>query len=284
MASLITIRLYNEDWTPKTLASPKLSAIREKDNVKVLDLVSMVEVWEWFYKYNFTKYNKSDLYFFFVDWEQYDDVNKLDSYWNKNTRWRDNAIIIDEDKLAKNIWSLKEKDVKKWTIAEHIFNLSNISLEELNIKVDEVFNVLFKKSNELWLVVKWAIAWIKIPEQINDKKLLENIKILVKTSLEAYSDNTQKALEALENTLVEVLSTIEKYDDSGLLKEVKTIFENISNLSSKIETFKSIDKKVDLNNNTLENVVNQWINWINKELAEINRKMIIVFSRLNQNK
>jgi hypothetical protein len=57
--------------------------------------------------------------------------------------------------------------------------------------------------------------------------------------------------------LVEVLSTIEKYDDSGLLKEVKTIFENISNLSSKIETFKSIDKKVDLNNNTLENVVNQ---------------------------
>jgi hypothetical protein len=41
---------------------------------------------------------------------------------------------------------------------------------------------------------------------------------------------------------------------------------------------------VDLNNNTLENVVNQWINWINKELAEINRKMIIVFSRLNQNK
>ncbi len=284
MSSLITIRLYNEDLTPKIWANPKLSAILESDSSKILDWVDMVEVWEWFYKYNFKDYNKSELYFFYIDWEQYDDVNKLDSYWNKDTWWRNNSIILDEDKLAKNIWNLKKKDVQKWSIAEHIFDLKNISLEELNTKINEVFNTLFKKSDELWLVVKWAIAWIKIPEQINDKKLIENIKILIKTSLDSYSDNTIKALDTLEKVLVDSLSTIEKYDDSGLLNEVKSIFQNIEDLSDKIESFKSIDKKVDLSNNTLENVVNHWIDWINKELAEINRKIAIVFSRLNQNK
>jgi hypothetical protein len=29
-------------------------------------------------------------------------------------------------------------------------------------------------------------------------------------------------------------------------------------------------------------VVKNWIDWINKELSEINRKMVIVFSRLNK--
>ena len=282
MASLITIRLYNDDGTPKTWASPKLSAIREKDWVKVLESVDMIEVSDWFYKYNFAKYNKSELYFFFIDWEQYDDVNKLDSYWNKDTRWRFNSIIIDEDKLAKNIWNIKEKDVNKWTIAEHIFNLKNTSLEDLNIKVDDLFNSLFKKSDELGLTIKWAIAWIKIPEQINDKKLLENIKILLKTSIDSYWEHIQKSLETLENTLVGIISTIEKYDDSTLLSEVKSVFSDIEKLNEKVDNFKPLDIKLDNNNKLLEWVVKNWIDWINKELSEINRKMVIVFSRLNK--
>jgi len=283
MASLITIRLYNDDWTPKTLAKPKLSAIREKDSVKVLESVNMVEVSNWFYKYSFADYNKSELYFFFIDWDQYDDVNKLDAYWNKDTRWRFNSIILDEDKLAKNIWNLKEKDVNKWTIAEHIFSLKNTSLEDLDIKVDDLFNSLFKKSDELGLTIKWAVAWIKIPEQINDKKLLENIKILLKTSIDSYWDHIQKSLETLKNTLVDVISTIEKYDDSTLLDEIKSIFSNIENLNEKVDNFKPLDIKIDNNNKLLEWIVNNWIDWINKELIEINRKMVIVFSRLNKN-
>jgi len=282
MASLITLRLYNDDWTPKVWATPKLSAIRENDWVKVLESVDMIEVSDWFYKYNFTNYKKSELYFFFIDWEQYDDVNRLDAYWNKNIRWRDNSIIIDEDKLAKNIWNLKEKDVNKWTIAEHIFNLKNISLEELNLKIDNLFNWLFKKSDEIGLTIKWAIAWIKIPEQINDKKLLENIKILLKTSLDSYSDTTKEALEALKKSLVDIISTAEKYDDSELISQVKSIFSDIENLWNKIDNFKPLDMKVDINNRLLEWLISNWIDWINKELAEINRKMVIVFSRLNK--
>lgn len=282
MASLITIRLYNDDGTPKTWATPKLSAIRENDWVKVLESVDMIEVSDWFYKYNFTNYKKSELYFFFIDWEQYDDVNKLDSYWNKDTRWRFNSIIIDEDKLAKNIWNIKEKDVNKWTIAEHIFNLKNISLEELNLKIDNLFNWLFKKSDELGLTIKWAIAWINIPEQINDKKLLENINILLKTSLDSYWEHIQKSLETLENTLVGIISTIEKYDDSTLLSEVKSVFGDIEKLNEKVDNFKPLDIKLDNNNKLLEWVVKNWIDWINKELSEINRKMVIVFSRLNK--
>ena len=83
MASLISIRLYNTDGTPKVWASPLLSAILEKDSSLALDSVEMVKVWEWFYKYNFVDYDRRELYFFFIDGEQYDNINQLDSYGNK---------------------------------------------------------------------------------------------------------------------------------------------------------------------------------------------------------
>jgi hypothetical protein len=40
--------------------------------------------------------------------------------------------------------------------------------------------------------------------------------------------------------------------------------------------------KVDINNRLLEWLISNGIDWINKELSEINRKMVIVFSRLNK--
>jgi hypothetical protein len=59
---------------------------------------------------------------------------------------------------------------------------------------------------------------------------LENIKILLKTSLDSYSDTTKEALEALEKSLVDIISTAEKYDDSELISQVKSIFSDIENL------------------------------------------------------
>jgi hypothetical protein len=44
MSSLITARLYNADNTPKLLASPKLTAIRQSDKAVVLNSVDMDEV------------------------------------------------------------------------------------------------------------------------------------------------------------------------------------------------------------------------------------------------
>jgi hypothetical protein len=54
-------------------------------------------------------------------------------------------------------------------------------------------------------------------------------------------------------------------------------------LNEKVDNFKPLDIKIDNNNKLLEWIVNNWIDWINKELIEINRKMVIVFSRLNKN-
>ena len=279
MTSLITIRLYNDDGTPKTWASPKLSAIREKDWVKVLESVDMIEVSDWFYKYNFAKYNKSELYFFFIDWEQYDDVNRLDSYGNKFTRWKASQLILDEDKLRKKIWNIKKEEVEKDTIWEHIFWLENASFSEIEAKVQEVFDVLFKKSDELWLIVKWAIDWIKIPDKYDDKELFENITNLIKTSLESYSDNTTNALKALEWVIWNSVSHLENYNDSEVVEELWSIYENISWIYNKIDEFKLVKVNVDLNWQGW-GMIGRDIDIISKKLDEINRKMQIVFTRL----
>jgi hypothetical protein len=52
--------------------------------------------------------------------------------------------------------------------------------------------------------------------------------------------------------LVDVISTIEKYDDSTLLDEIKSIFSNIENLNEKVDNFKPLDIKIDNNNKLLE--------------------------------
>lgn len=289
MASLITVRLYNSDGTPKTGGNPRLSAIREEDGVKVINSQEMTEVGEGFYKYNFSEYNKQKLYFFYIDDEKYSDINQLDSYGNKNNWGKGSTLILDEEKLAKNVWSLKKKDAKKGTVAEHIFNLKNIEGEESNIEIKKMFDSLFKKSEEIGGVIKKAIAWIKIPPQINDKKLLKNIVVLLKTSMDSYFNNTQKSLETLETTIIENLSTIGKQGDYSFEDKTKELLENIGKLSGEISKLSQKNDELnpeningEINPDSLQGVINNGITLINKELSEINRKLMIVFSRLNK--
>lgn len=285
MSSLITLRLYEDDWkTPKVWATPKLSAILEKDNSTVLDSVDMIEVWSWFYKYNFVEYNKSELYFFFVDWEAYDWVNILDSYWNKWDRWKFSGWIwLDTEKLAQEIRDAKKGKMKKDSIGEYIFNLKNTSEKEIISSINIMFESMMIKSDTFLIGVKELISTIKIPKQISVIDIVKPIENTINKSILEYSVNMSKWLETLQDTLVNTISAIEKYDDSEVLNESKNIVLEIEKLKNNIDNIEIINTKVDDNNEISTNLTTITEKII-EELKEINRKMVIAFSRLNNNK
>lgn len=280
MASLITVRLYNDNLSPKIWASPLLSAILQEDKSLALDSVAMEEVWDWFYQYEYENYDRNALYFFFIDWETYDDINKLDSYGNKNTWWRDNSVIINTEKLAKDIWSAKEKDMLKDTVGAKIFSLNNTSTEELELNINNLFLQTFIKSDELQASLKMALSEINIPEQLKVKDIIKPIENIINNSIKAYYDNTLEWLETIKTTIVDNISLIEKYDDSSTKEEVNKLYLQIEEVNKKIDWLKSIEIKLD-DNKDISNEVNDSMDWIKNELLEINRKMNILFTRLN---
>lgn len=259
MASLITVRLYNEDWTPKTWASPKLSAIREKDNVKVIDSKDMIEVWEWFYKYNFSKYSKQELYFFYIDNEQYDDINKLDSYWNKNTWWRDNSIIIDEDRLAKNIWNAKaSENNKEWTMGAVVQKATSfvdiiLEINKIQSQVSDIAKMLVKEMKvNMDFSLKREIWKIKIPDnQVYYDKIEDivdsKVDSVVDTIMNWAKDLVKESLDEYENKD----EYKESYDDSEIKDVIYWVIWILEWLSNSILS------------------LNQWIEWMtNKDLKD----------------
>lgn len=279
MSSLITVRLYNEDWTPKTGATPLLWAIKQSDRSLVIDSESMEEVGQWFYQYNFTTYERNELYFFFIDNEQYDNINQLDSYWNKGS-WGSSSVIINTEQLAKDVWGIKEWDVKKGTIWEHLFSLKNMSLEEVNIKIDDIFLQLFGRSNELELGIKEAILGIKIPKQIKSEEITKPIENMINNSIIEYGTLIKDWLSKIKETLDEKSD----YDDTELRGDITKLLEEVEELDEKIEWVKTLEFKIDTSN-TNNDKNKEEIFWsmdsIWSELKEINRKMAILFTRLN---
>lgn len=280
MTSLISVRLYNEDQTPKTWASPLLSAILQEDKSLALDSVAMEEVGEWFYQYEYENYDRNALYFFFIDWETYDDINKFDSYGNKNTWWRDNSVIINTEKLAKDIWSAKEKDMSKDTVGAKIFSLNNTSTEELELNINNLFLQTFIKSDELQASLKIALAEIKIPEQLKLKDIIKPIENIINNSVKTYYDNTLEWIQTIKTTIADNITTIEKYDDSSVKEEVNKLYWEMEEIEAKIDGLKGIEIKLD-NSKDMSNNINNSMDWIKSELLEINRKMAILFTRLN---
>jgi len=280
MSSLITIRLYNDDWTPRVWDTPLLSAIQESSGAKVLTDVAMTEVSDWFYKYDFTNYKNTELYFFFIDWEEYDWINQLDAYGNKWSRWA-GWMFLNTEQIAKDIRAIKEWDVKKWTIGRHVFDLQNISLENIINKINLLFGNITTKSDEMVLQLSNVINWIKIPKQINVIDIVKPIEDILNNNTKAYADSINNSLETLKNTLVDLVSSDEKYDDSEMKEMAKEMIEWLEELEEKVESIWRLEMKIDEKEDSIWSI-NELVSWIKEEMIETNRKMNIVFSRLNK--
>ena len=251
MSSLITARLYNADNTPKLLASPKLTAIRQSDKAVVLNSVDMDEVWNWFYQYEYSDYNKDVLYFFSIDSEVYDWVNNLDSYGNKNTRGRDNSVIINTESLAKDIWSAKAKENnKEWTMGavvqkpisftEIVVAISGIQ-EQTKAIIDKIANQI---NDNTTLTIKSEVAKIKIPKarEIDYEGIGNVLNNVINNSVK---DLVMEAIDECEDWK-------EENDDSYETKEI--MGDMLSVLSWLSDSITSL---------------NDWIEWMtHKELKD----------------
>jgi len=256
MASLITARLYNVDWTPNTGATPKLSAIRQSDKVEVLDSVSMEEVGNGFYQYEFEQYSNTELYFYSIDWEQYDWINQLDSYGNKWTRGKRAEIIIDPKAISEAVRESKIEDHQKewtfWAIVQKPISFTDIVVE---------MDWLGKK-------IETIISKIKIPKQVNKDDLIEWI-----------SDNIDEKLLKLASEL-KPEEDKEDWDDEmeNVLLEIKNLSNFIVNLQEQVKQINDWVEwisKVDL----VEKI--EWIDieWMTNKLTENNISMLWVIGK-----
>lgn len=300
MASLISIRLYNTDGTPKVWASPLLSAILEKDNSLALDSVAMTEVGEWFYKYNFTDYDRRELYFFFIDGEQYDSINQLDSYGNKETRGRANSIVIDTEQLAKDIRGLKELDMKKDTVGAYVFSLKSYNVEDFNIMIEKVQKNIDKNYESLILKTRDIVSNIKIPKQLSAMEILAPIeKLINENSLEnitalnewvqyiekIFEDNIVSKIDEIYNTVDSINEWVQWVSDSikeDMINDKEEIREHIEGMKEKLTDLDKYDIiRIERKDDWMEAKINDAVWNILEEQKEANRKMAILFTRLN---
>lgn len=251
MASLITVRLYNDDLTPKTGDTPTLSAIQQDTKEVVLDWVAMEEVGAWFYQYEFGQYNSSKLYFFYIDWEVYDDINTLDSYGNKWTRGKRQELIIDPYAISEAVWDTKTKDhTKKWTFGEII--QKEISFSEIIISI----NTIKDKVEE-------TIKWIKLPKEIKKDDIIDWVNDIMDEKLSKVASNVNLLVNKEDKTGEVVESIAEVKNMLNLLSEIQN---NITNLNENVEWISKQDlvEKIDTLN----------IEWSINKVNEINSKML----------
>ena len=128
---------FHKNKIPATWLSPTVT-VRYSDWTIVVNNVSMVEVWNWRYKYDDNSYDKGKLNLVDVNWndtaldDQYQSVvNELDAYqnkwdWKSLFAWTGGWKDVDTKKLAQDIWSVKTKDLenKNGTVWQHLVNLN----------------------------------------------------------------------------------------------------------------------------------------------------------------
>lgn len=305
MSSLITVRLYEDDWNPKIGADPKLSAILERTWEKVLDGKIMEDVWDWFYKYKFIEYDSAELYFFFIDWEQYDNINQLDSYWNKHTWWKSGGWVaqvdINTDEIAEKVWSATKKDMKKWTVWEHIFSLHN----DNNEIIKELVSISKDISSWFTMMItntKNLIDWIEFPEWLKIDDIINWVDKIVDWYFNTQKKHTLTSLDYLHKELKSVLFNREKNiiekmnklnweekrslkalelqykrDTISLTKSINLIKDKMIELDKydivKISNDK--DKEKSKENNKRYEDISKWLN-------DLEKKMNAFFTRINK--
>lgn len=287
MASLISIRLYNTDGTPKVWASPLLSAILEKDWSVVLDWVSMIEKGNWWYDYKFDWYDKREIYYISIDWEPYDAINLLDSYGNKETRGRANSIIIDTQQLAKDIRGLKEKDMKNDTVGAYVFSLKSYNIEDFNTMIEKVQKNIDNNYESLILKTRDIVSNIKIPKELNISDIVKPIEKVITENSQSNILDMKNAVLYLEKIFNEnIRSDLEwKFDklDESIKTDIVSIQDKIEAVKSTIDNiaFDEIVTIIRNENEELEGKFDEQIESSNKTNEEIIRMMRILFTRLN---
>jgi len=131
------------------------------------------------------------------------------------------------------------------------------------------------------LSLSWIITWIKIPKQLNVIDVIKPIENIINTSIKEYADRMKMELEEIEERLEENMPSDEWYDDSDLKLEIGKIYTWISEIKGKIDDIWKLEMKLDNWEQNTKNI-GLLIQWVKDELSETNRKMSIVFTRLNK--
>lgn len=236
MSETIIARFYNS-WVPETWLTPTLTARDENNNV-LLNAVTMDEVGDGYYKYDWADYDKTKLTLFSADGgATLDDSdrylwadNMLDAYPNKNDwKWQQ-QIVIDWRTLRKKVRDTPiEWNTKKWTFGEILGKKLNVDF------VDEV-------KWEIWTVVE-LVKNIKIPEIDIPKVEIPEIKNLtiedIHNALDTYKNKEQYHNVLSKEDLKELSESI--FDKKDI---INPIINEINIIPRLLEQYFSVYKNV----------------------------------------
>ena len=307
MSCLVTARFYSSG-VPAIGLTPVIKIIKESDSSVVVVADSMTEVNNGFYKYEFTGYSNTELYFFAIDWgaalddsDRYlDNLNQLDSYgnkWSRGVSW----LFIDNEKIAKAIWDYKLKDSnKEWTFGKKIqtemsFVEINLSINEVQRSILDMLDNLHKNiRTDMVYEVNKGIASIEFPEyeQITKSDLEDTINPLKEEIISLKEDMEEKEEEKEDESddkeekhremawimtnVIDVLTNLYESIDvvSGKVNDMSKNNNGIIKIDLWLSTM--IEKLQDEKTDKLDQMwldVTKWIDTIKKGIINLSSKL-----------
>lgn len=288
MAENIVVRFYNSG-SPETGLSPTLTA-RNLSNDVLLNAVSMTEVGNGWYSYNWTDYDKTVTTLFeadggatLSDTDRYvEGINKLDSYPNKEDWKGTQQVVIDRRTLRKKLRDTPvEWNTKEGTFGEVLGKKLNIDLVdqvkgEIGNVIDVINNIKFPSID----IPEFDIPqWLSIQDIHEALDSYENKELYRETSVDINIINTIASnVEQINNAMLPIVDRLG--DDSSMdeirqmLTEVPSIIRENNQQSVKLweilSVYSNLEKK--LQNIDKSKDIMQMILWLKLSLQSFMSK------------
>jgi len=220
---MIITTYFSDGWTPKTGLTPTIKIYNITDSTLEINWDSMVELWDWLYKYDFTWYTNTRDYAFRADWGSWLSDSERYTTWGNEDFSFATLNALPEAFTPWTVWS--NMNFPTWLI----WNRFNSALWNLNLLT----------AKEIW---NFKVKWKSIIEILTEEDDLEDEDIEdLKDSLD------EDKLKKLEDKIEELTKKIsEKKQEVDIGKEV------IQALDNRNEKIKLDKKKQEVKNLLLE--------------------------------
>ena len=237
---------FTDGWVPKTWLTPTINIIDRAGNVYITNW-ALKELWNWWYIYNFDRYNPTKVYLYMFDWwatltNDYDRYkfggNEFDAYSNKyswgrtaapyftSINWRFDNVDRAFKEAEKNRYDDSEikKAIREVKREIRGVDLSN-KLSELQKLIETVNTSVKNESSSKWV------------SSVNEKldlmaQYVVQMKQNLDTELNSLDENVAARIEESNNSLNEWMSSRVTIDQ--LLQQVERL-EN--KMNSVLDTF-----------------------------------------------
>lgn len=134
---------FTDWWSPRTWLSPTIKIYDLKKSIEIVTSDPCVEVWWWFYKYDFSKYSGTNEYVMLIDW------------WDVLEDWERYCIVWNDN-------SVKMEEISHYAQSANTHAQYNNFLQKLDLLETKMFDEIKKINQEVKTVevvkeVQWSI-------------------------------------------------------------------------------------------------------------------------------